>query len=110
MAGLALLSVEQGLSAMQATMNAPLETLAREAGERLAAGTPLAIHIAGPVRPSVFFYLPDRAFLGKLPYGGAEDGMILERGEKEPVDRFLQVNRPAFVLTDRKRADALLAT
>ncbi len=99
----------EGLNVMEAKMNAPLQSLASDAGSRLSAGVPIAIHIGQPRRPSVFFYLPDSVYIGKpLPAQG-EEGLILERGERAPIDAFLQRNRPAYILTDRKRADALLS-
>jgi 4-amino-4-deoxy-L-arabinose transferase-like glycosyltransferase len=109
LAAFTVLSVSEGLAAMQTTMNAPLQSLAREAGARLAGGAPLAIHIAGPVRPSVFFYLPASVFLSKPLPGPKGSGLILDSGDRGPIEEFLACHRPAYVLTDRKRADVLLA-
>jgi 4-amino-4-deoxy-L-arabinose transferase-like glycosyltransferase len=105
-----ILADVEGLNAMEARMNAPLQSLAREAGRKLTVGDSLAIHIGQPRRPSVFFYLPDAAFMGKpLPAPG-QDGIILERGEAAPIEAFLNRTGPAWILTDRQRADALITT
>ena len=91
-------------------MNAPLQSLAQEAGRKVSAGEPLAIHIGQPRRPSVFFYLPDSAFVGKSLSGIGQNGIVFERGELEPVSDFLRLNPRAYVLTDQKRAEVLMAS
>jgi hypothetical protein len=96
----AVLLIGDVLPTMERTMNSPLHDLARKAGERMSQGAPVAIHIGNPIRPSVFFYMPDSAITAT----------VLVRSEKPPIDEFLQAHRPAYVLTDRKRADALLQT
>jgi 4-amino-4-deoxy-L-arabinose transferase-like glycosyltransferase len=102
------LTVTKGQAAIEETKNGPLQSLAREAGDKMRAGTPVAIHIGRPRYPSVFFYLPASAYLNKpLPTDPKADGLILERGEEEPIVEFLARNRPAYVLTDVKRAQAL---
>jgi hypothetical protein len=94
----AILLIGEVLPAMERTMNSPLHDLARKAGDRMAQGVPVAIHLGNPVRPSVLFYMQDSAF----------GNPVLFRGEKPPIDAFLELHRPAYVLTDDKRADALL--
>jgi 4-amino-4-deoxy-L-arabinose transferase-like glycosyltransferase len=102
------MTVTQGQAAIEETKNGPLQSLAREAGDKMRAGTPVAIHIGRPRYPSVFFYLPASAYLDKpLPADPKADGLILERGDEEPIVQFLAQNRPAYVLTDIKRAEAL---
>jgi 4-amino-4-deoxy-L-arabinose transferase-like glycosyltransferase len=104
------LAVTEGVSAMEATKMAPLQDLARELGRHLFEGKPVAIHIGGPRRPSVFFYLPDSAFMTTmLPTSPTDDGLVLERGEPEPIIAFLNTHEGAYVLTDTERADVLMA-
>jgi len=107
MAAFSALTVSEGLSAAQRTLNAPLHELARVAGARMEMGAPLALHTASPRRPSVFFYLPASAFVDR-PLPPAGEPPVLERGEKSPIDDFLVRRRPAYVLTDVGRARALL--
>lgn len=94
------------LPALDAKMNRPLHELARMAGERAAQGYPLAIHIANPIRPSVFFYFP--ASVVMRPPALPDGHTILVRGEPEPILAFL-ARRPAYVLTDERRAAQLKA-
>ena len=95
----AALAVEVGLGMLDREINLPLRRLAGEAGKLTANGAPLAIHIAGPRRPSVYFYLPDRIF----------GQPMVERGEIEPLREFLRERRPAYVLADKERAERLMA-
>jgi hypothetical protein len=107
-------SVEEGLRAMETTKNAPLQSLARTAGEHLAQGDALAVYIGRPRYPSVFFYLPASAFVGKPLPVSEDEGLVLESGEPEPILRYLAANREAhraaYVLTDTRRAAELQAT
>jgi 4-amino-4-deoxy-L-arabinose transferase-like glycosyltransferase len=101
------LAVTEGLNAIQATRMASLHGLARSAGALMEQGYPLAIQIARPRRPSIFFYLPDSAFLGKPLPGPGGEGLILERGELPPIQKFLDENPTAFVMTDTEGAEAI---
>lgn len=96
-----------GLPMFEAKVNSPLHRLARELGERSKRGAAIAIHIGQPRKPSVFFYLPDDLFKVQ-PRRAEADDIIVERGEREPIDTFIRSQRMAYILTDAKRAKALL--
>ncbi len=96
--GFTAIAVEVGLRTLDREINRPLRQLALSAGELRARGVPVAIHIASPRRPSVFFYMPDSVFGGEP---------LVERGEVEPIREFLRTNRPAYVLADSGRAEKL---
>jgi len=66
----------------------------------------VAVHIAGPVRPSMFFYMP--AELARREPDPVTGQVLLVRGEQPPIKEFLEAHRPAYVFTDAKRARALL--
>ena len=103
------LAVIEGLPAMEATKMAPLQLLARRTGDAAAEGWPIAIHIAGPRRPSVFFHMPDALFLhSQLPVSVGENGLILERGEPEEMFKFFRSNQRGKILTDSDRAAFLM--
>jgi hypothetical protein len=44
-----------------------------------------------------------------LPTSPTDDGLVLERGEPEPIIAFLNTHEGAYVLTDTERADVLMA-
>ena len=96
--GFMVIAVEFGLRTLDRQINLPLRRLALAAGGLKAGGAEIAIHIASPRRPSVFFYLPGSAFGGRA---------MVERGEIEPILEFLRANRPAYVLADSGRAEKL---
>ncbi|MCC6728403.1 MAG: glycosyltransferase family 39 protein [Chthonomonadales bacterium] len=107
MTALTALSVVEGLTAFEVSLSRPLRTVARAAARRAREGVPLAIYIGRPRHPSVFFELP---VAGVEPVPGAEPGGgWLETGERAPVERFLAAHRPAYVLTDSRRASELIA-
>ena len=95
------MAVIEGFPAMDATKMAPLQKLARQIGQSAKDGWPIAIHIAGPRRPSVFFYMPDSLFLRQpLPTTVGENGLILERGETSEMLKFIADNPRGQILTD----------
>jgi 4-amino-4-deoxy-L-arabinose transferase-like glycosyltransferase len=102
------LTVGEGLRAYNAALLAPLHTLVRRAAPRVAAGTAFAYHSMEPWRPSIYFHLPDSALLAP-PSPAYEGHVLLDTRDPEQIDLFLSTHRPALVLADRGRADALLA-
>lgn len=103
-------ALEFGLPQMERYVTGPLHSMARAAALEIARGRPVAIHISGPIKPSVFFYLPARALSGPIPRG-RDAHLIPDRGEKEPIVAYLDsAPKPAYVLTDTGRAEALMAT
>jgi 4-amino-4-deoxy-L-arabinose transferase-like glycosyltransferase len=96
-----------GLSVAEEFYNAPLQTLASAAGKKMEQGYPLAIMIARPVRPSVFFYLPAFVFQNYHTPVNGENGIIPETGDLQPVEQFLTEHRPSYILTDIKHAPML---
>ena len=94
---------------MELTKMAPLQILAKQVGQSAQDGWPIAIHIAGPRRPSVFFHMPDMLFLNKpLPTTVGENGLILERGEPEEILKFVSSNSRGRILTDSDRGKTLM--
>jgi len=87
------------LRTLDREINRPLRQLALAAGELRSTGIPIAIHIASPRRPSVFFYIPDSVFRNEP---------LIERGETEPILEFLKTIRPAYVIADSGRAEKLI--
>jgi hypothetical protein len=107
MLALVLFADFEGIPSFESNVNGPLHALAREMGDKMSGGVPVAIHIGQPRRPSVLFYLPSTAFVPNSPTKTSDD-IVVERGEKYPIDAFLHTNRPSYVLTDAKRAQSLL--
>ena len=97
--GFTTVAVEVGLRTLDREINRPLRQLALAAGELRSTGIPIAIHIASPRRPSVFFYIPDSVFRNEP---------LIERGETEPILEFLKTIRPAYVIADSGRAEKLI--
>ncbi len=107
MFALVLFADLEGIPSFESNVNGPLHALAREMGEKMSGGVPAAIHIGQPRKPSVLFYLPAVAFTID-PLKSPSADIIVERGEKEPIDAFLSFYRPAYVLTDARRAQSLM--
>ena len=105
-----LIAVPRGTHSIEMYMNAPLHKLAKEAGREVREGKDVAIYIGGPRRPSVFFYMPDKVFLKSTSHKPGEE-IMLESSDKAPIEGFLARRRPAYILTDSKRAkDLMLGT
>jgi 4-amino-4-deoxy-L-arabinose transferase-like glycosyltransferase len=103
------LALWQGPASIDSALHKPLHTLAQVAGRKLQTGTPLAVYIGQPRRPSVFFYMPASVFR-LIPGEPNRKNYLLETGEASAVTAFLKANRPAYVLTDARRAETLLAS
>lgn len=102
------LALWQGPVSIEPSLHTPLHTLAREAGRKLQTGTPLAVYIGQPRRPSVFFYMPASVFR-LIPGEPSRKNYLLETGEASALIAFLEANRPAYILTDARRAETLLS-
>jgi 4-amino-4-deoxy-L-arabinose transferase-like glycosyltransferase len=102
------LALWQGSASIQSALHTPLHTLAQEAGMKLQTGTPLAVYIGQPRRPSVFFYMPASVFR-LIPGEPNRKNYLLETGEAPALIAFLETNRPAYILTDARRAETLLS-
>jgi len=103
----ALFSFTEGLNVAQASYNEPLQSLAKMAGAKMLQGYPLAVYIARPVRPSIYFYLPKRIYETNKPPVYGRQGIVTEASELHTMQRFLATNRPSYILTDTRHFPAL---
>jgi len=99
------IAVIEGLPILDATFARPLQSLATEAGREAESGASLVLCVGPPRRPSVFFYLPDSLFRPR----GKGEMQVFETTDDTTLRRFLAQHRPALLLTDRQRAERLLA-
>jgi 4-amino-4-deoxy-L-arabinose transferase-like glycosyltransferase len=102
-----LIASVRGIPALESTMNGRLHRLAKEAGDHALNGDELAVYIGQPRRPSVFFYMPDLLFKS-TPDRKPGTEILMECSEPEKMDAFLARNKPCVILTDSKRASALM--
>jgi 4-amino-4-deoxy-L-arabinose transferase-like glycosyltransferase len=102
------LAVWRVVPAMDAAIIRPLKDVALEAGKRVEAGQPLAVCVADPWRPSIYFYLPARAFLQK-PRPDFEGKIVPDSSDIGLITGFLAEHETAYVLADARRVNDLLA-
>jgi 4-amino-4-deoxy-L-arabinose transferase-like glycosyltransferase len=98
--------VTEGTVAFEQAITGQPHELVRRAGTLLQPGDDLVLFIGDPAKPSNFFYLPDELLLRPVTEekGG---GCVLETGTLDTVANYLNVHSPAYVVTDRDRAERL---
>ncbi|HSV72568.1 MAG TPA: glycosyltransferase family 39 protein [Chthonomonadales bacterium] len=99
--------VERILPLYDAHVSRDLHTLSADAGRRAEAGAPLLIHIFQPIRPSLFFYMPES--VARRPWN-PETGVVFPVvSEPEGAAAWAAANPGGLVLTEERRMAALLA-
>lgn len=99
--------VERVLPLYDAHVSRDLHALAAEAGHRAEAGAPLLVHIVRPVRPSLFFYLPES--IARRRWDPATGEVIPVVAEPERVAAWAVAHPGGLVLTEERRMSALIA-
>ncbi len=105
MTGFIITTFGQGLSAYQASVNAPLHAATARAARAAAEGRPVAIYVGRPRRPSIHFYLPAGIYRRRLPPQDAP--YLLEASEAAPVARFAAIAPTGVILADSRRLPEL---
>jgi hypothetical protein len=105
MTGFIITTFGQGISAYQASVNAPLHAATARAARAAAEGRPVAIYVGRPRRPSIHFYLPAGLYRRPLP---AQDApYLLEAGEAAPMAQFAAAAPTGVILADTRRLPEL---
>jgi 4-amino-4-deoxy-L-arabinose transferase-like glycosyltransferase len=105
MTGFIITTFGQGISAYQASVNAPLHAATARAARAAAEGRPVAIYVGRPRRPSIHFYLPAGLYRRPLPVQDAP--YLLEAGEAAPMAQFAAAAPTGVILADTRRLPEL---
>jgi hypothetical protein len=108
MAAFAGLTWEVGMPAYDRAVGIPLRRAVVRAAGAASDGTPLAVHIGRPRRPSAFFYMPARMLSGPLP-SDPKKGLLLEAWEASAVRDYVRAHHRSLVLSDHARGTTTLA-
>ncbi len=93
-------AIFEGLRAIDKSFQAPLQSVARTAGELAMSGRPLILNIGPPRRPSVLFYLPDDL----IPSHSGMPALVSETSDPGAVERFAGEHPRTLIMTSDKRA------